>query len=127
MLGAPIAIQAAGNLFIAGMNPGVFHRRQRVRVALTGHDSAQDGLATGAHHVGDHVGQLDIHLHQRLLHVLYTARLRAQQGVALSGQGPQYAYPLVRAEGPTQQPVAHQLLQPLEVQHIALAARDMQG
>ena len=53
-------------------------RSQRMAVALAGHDGAQDALARLAGHVGNDVGQLDVHLHQRLLHVLHAARLAAQ-------------------------------------------------
>ena len=122
MLGAPTALQAGGDLVGTGLHAHVAQRGQGVSVALTGHDGAQDRLARDAGHVGDDGGQLDVHLHQRFLHVLHAARLGAQDGATLAHQGAQRAHRVARAEGSAQQAVAHQLLQPLAVQDIALAA-----
>ena len=92
-------------------------------VALPGHDGTQDLLTRLAHHVRDHVGQLNVHLHQRLLHVLDVPSLHAQQHATLAVQCSQYANLVCRAECPAQQTIAVQLLQPLAVQHIGLATR----
>ena len=83
---------------------------QRVRVALARHDGAQDLLTRLSHHVGDDVGELDVHLRERLLHVMHAARLGAQRGSALTGQRTQHAHRVARAEGTVQQPKAVQLL-----------------
>jgi len=67
----PIAQQALGDFVDAGVDAHVLHRAQRQPVAFSGHDGAQDLLARLAHNVGDDVGELDIHLRERLLHVLH--------------------------------------------------------
>ena len=64
-----------------------------------------------------------VHLRERLLQVLHVARLVAQQRVAVAPDGAQRADSVGRAKRPSQQPEAHQLLQPLAVQHVALAPR----
>jgi hypothetical protein len=72
---APVATQAAGNLLVAGANALVLQCGQDLAVAFAGDDGAQDLLSGLAHHVGNDVGQLNVHLRQRLLHVLHMARL----------------------------------------------------
>ncbi len=57
---------------------------------------------------------MDIHLRERLLHVLHMPCLAAQR-----------AYVVGRTKRAAQQAVAHELLQPLAVQHVGLAARDI--
>ena len=84
MLGAPVALQALGDLVGAGADAHVLHRAQHLAIALAGDDGAQDLLARLAHHVGDDVGELDVHLRERLLHVLHVAALAAQQHAALA-------------------------------------------
>ena len=54
------------------------------RIALPGDDGAQDPLAGFPDHIGNDVGQLQIHLRQRLLHVLYVLPLVAQQHAPLT-------------------------------------------
>ncbi len=83
---------------------------------------AKPGFASD---VGDRVAELDVHLHQRRLHVLYAARLIAQQHRALPRVGAQHAHRFARPIGAAQQTVAQQLLQPLAIQHIALTAADV--
>ena len=56
-------------------------------IALARHDRADDGLAGGAHHVAEHLSELDVHLHQCLLHALHPTGLIGQQHVALPGHG----------------------------------------
>jgi hypothetical protein len=123
VLASPVALQAGGDLVGAGLDAHVAQRSQCVPVALAGDDGTQDGLAAGAGHVGDDGGQLDVHLHQRLLHVLHRARLRAQDRRALAHQGAQRAHRVTGAERAAQQAVAHELLQPLAVEHVGLAPR----
>ena len=98
---------------------------EQIKSALARHDGAQNLLARLADYVGDDIGQLDVHLGQSLLHVLHEASLAAQQHGALAAERAQHADLIGRAEGAVQQAKAHELLQPLAVQHIALAARDV--
>jgi uncharacterized protein (UPF0303 family) len=87
--------------------------------------SVQDRLAAGAGHIRDDIGQLDVHLDQGLLHGLHAAGLGPQQRGALAGQCAQHADLVTGPEGATQQPIAHELLQPLAVEHVALAPADV--
>nr|WP_305335657.1 hypothetical protein [Hydrogenophaga sp.] len=125
VLGAPTALQALGNLVLAGADARVPELGQSQAIALTGDDGAQDRLPRLASHVGDHVDQLDVYRGQGLLYVRHEAAQAAQQHGALAAERAQHADLLGRAEGTVQQTKAHELLQPLAVQHIALAAGDV--
>ena len=70
----------------------------------------------------DHVGKLQVHLRQGLLHMLDMRGRITHQIHPLPHIGAQGAHLLGRAEGAFQQPIAVQPLQPLAVQHVALAA-----
>jgi hypothetical protein len=69
------------------------------------------------------LGQLQIHLHQRLLHALDLLGLLLDERVAMAHQSTHHAHPLLGAKRALQQPIAHQLLQPLAVEHVGLAPR----
>ena len=62
---------------------------QHGRVSLAGHDGADDAQAGRAGDVGDDVVQLQVHLRQRLLHVLDVRRGVVQQALALAQVGAQ--------------------------------------
>ena len=66
------------------MNAHVAVRGQHARITLTRHDGADDLLPGLADDVADDVGQLQVHLRERLLHMLHVAGLRAQQHRALT-------------------------------------------
>ncbi|CAE6873121.1 hypothetical protein R69658_08256 [Paraburkholderia aspalathi] len=57
--------------------------------------------------------------------MLDMARLAAQQHPALTPQRAQHAHLLGRAKRPAQQTVCHELLDPLAIQHVGLAPRDV--
>ena len=67
--------------------------------------------------------QLHVHLRHRLLQMLDMAGLIGQQHVAVAPDGTQRTDFLRRTETTAQQPITHELLQPLAVQHVALAPR----
>ena len=125
VLVAPVAEQAGGDLGLAGVDARVTVGGQRVRVALAGNNGTYDLLTRGTGHIADDVGELDVHQRHRLLHVLHRAALVAQQPGALASEGAQRAHLLGRAKRAAQQPEGEQLLQPLAVEHIGLAARDI--
>ena len=62
---------------------------QHVRVALAGHDGADDAHPGRARDVRDDVMELQVHLRQRLLHVLDVGGGVVQQPLALAQIGPQ--------------------------------------
>jgi hypothetical protein len=57
--------------------------------------------------------------------MLHVPALAAQQHFALAPQRAQHTHLLGRAKRPAEQAVGHQLLQPLAVQHVGLAPRDV--
>ncbi|OBQ32587.1 MAG: hypothetical protein AN485_21100, partial [Anabaena sp. MDT14b] len=118
---APVAGERAHDVLLAGLDAPMPVLGQDFRFTLAGHDVADDGLPGLAHHVADHLGELDVHLHQCLLHALHPAGLARQQHLALARHGADHAHVGVRPKRRAQQPVAHQLLQPLAVLHVALA------
>ena len=70
MLLAPVALQRPGDLGLAGLDAPLAMAGQLHRIAHAGHNVAHDGLPGHAHHVGQHFRELNVHLHQRLLHAL---------------------------------------------------------
>ena len=78
-------------------------------------DGADDLHPRHAGDVGDDVVQLDIHLHQRLLHVLDVRRGVVDQSFSMAQIGTQPDHCLARPEARSQKTVLMQLLQPLRV------------
>jgi len=66
-------------------------RLEKARPASLGREATPTGLAGGTHHVGQNLGQLDVHLHQRLMHALHPARLLGEQHLALTDHGAHHA------------------------------------
>lgn len=94
-------------------------------VALAGDDGAQDILAGLAYYVGNDVGELDVHLGERLLHVLHMPALATQQHAALTPQRTQSAHSIWRRERAAKQAEGHELLQPLAIEHVGFATGDI--
>jgi len=65
-----VSDQRPANSLFRRLDAQIAQRCQGHRVALTRQDGADDAHAGGASDVGDDVVQLQVHLHQRLLHVL---------------------------------------------------------
>ena len=97
------------------------NRRQTLRVALAVDDRPQDLLPGLASNVGEHRVQQDIHLGQRLLHVLHAARAVFDQPLCLAHVGTKRTDRIARTEGTPQKAVGLKLPDPLAVEHIALA------
>jgi hypothetical protein len=87
MLGSPVALQALGDIFLAGLDASVPQFGQHRAVAFPCDYGAQDLLAGLADDVGDGVSQLNVHLRECLLHVLHAPSLIAHQRRALAVQG----------------------------------------
>ena len=66
--------------------------------------------------------KLDIHLHQRLLHVLNVSCGIIDQPFAMAQVGPQSDDAIARTKAPAQQPMLMELLQPLGIVNTGLAA-----
>ena len=75
--------------------------------------------------VGDHVVQLHVHLHERLLHVLNVRGGIVDQPLAMAQVRAQTHDAVAGTEAPAQQPVLVELLQPLRIVHIRLPTGDV--
>ena len=71
------------------------------------------------------VGELEVHLEEGLLHALHVGSGALHQGLAVPQIGPQGRDRGGRSEAASEQPNAVQLLQPLAVHDIGLAAGDV--
>jgi len=98
---------------------------ERVGVGLPGNDLPQDPHAGDAGDVRDDVVQLQIHLHQRLLHVLHVRRRVLDQPLAMPQVGTERDDLGSEPEAGAEQPVRVELLNPLRVVDVRLAARDV--
>ncbi len=125
VLFAPVAGQRFRDFLRAGLDAAVAVACQRPRVTLASDDVPDNQLAAQSHHIGEHLGELDVHLHQRLLHALDPTALLDQQHVTLTRHRPQLADLGVWTKRRAQQTQAHELLQPLAVLHVALAPGDV--
>ncbi len=79
-------------------------RRQTPRVSLAAYDRPQDLLSGLAHDVGEYRVQPDVHLGQRLLHVLHTTRVVLDQPLRLAHVGAKRAHRIPGAKRAPQKP-----------------------
>lgn len=86
MFGSPMALQGLGDLIDAGTDAHVLHRGQHPAIALARDDGAQDLLSGLARDVVNDVGELGVHLRERLLHGLHMPTLAPQQHPAQTPQ-----------------------------------------
>ncbi len=75
----------------------------------------------------NHVLQLNIHPHQRLLHVLDVRGRIVQQALALAQVGPQRRQFALGPKARAHQPILMQPPQPLRIADIGLATRHVLG
>jgi hypothetical protein len=95
------------------------------RITLTSDDVAQDPETRHAGDIADHQRQLEVHLHQRLLHPMDVGRGALHQALPMAHIRPQRDNGLGGTKTPAEQPDAVELAQPLAVGHIALSPRDV--
>ena len=93
-------------------------------IGLSRDDVAQDGNARDPGDVADHMVELEVHEHHRLLHALDVGGGGFDELVAMPHQGAEGGDRGVGPDAPTQQPKGVQLLEPLAVEDVGLAARD---
>ena len=84
---------------------------------------AQDFEAGDAGDVAHDERELEVHLHQRLLHPLHVRPGALHQGLPMAHVGAQRDNALGRAKTPAQQADAVEVAEPLAVGHVALASR----
>src|SRR6516225_872568 len=83
----PIALQTLRNLFLTGLDPRIPKLSQLMRIALAYQNGLDDGLSGRSAHIAQHIGQLDIHLRQRLLHPLNMPARTLHEVIALPPVG----------------------------------------
>ena len=83
----PVSGQRGSDLLLRGMAAPITIGGQHGRISFTRNHGADDAHAGFARHVGHHVMELNVHLHQRLLHVLDMCRRVVQQPVPLPQVG----------------------------------------
>ena len=123
VLGAVVAGQRLLDCLSTGVAALVAQARQHVGVTLAGDDCADDAQAGHARDVRDDVMELQVHLCQRLLHVLDMGGRILEQPLALTQVCSQLGDLALGPEAGTQQTVFMQALQPLRVADVGLAAR----
>ena len=89
---------------------------------IAGHDRANNAHARNTSNVSDDVMKLDVHLHQRLLHMLNVGRRVFDQPLAMAQVRAQSHDTVARPKAPAHQPILVELLQPLGVVDVGLAA-----
>jgi len=87
MFGSIVACQRLDHRLPVGTHPVVTQGRQLDRVALAGHDGLDDGHAAEPGDVRKNVMNLQIHLGQRLVHMLHMRGGALDQAGAVTAQG----------------------------------------
>jgi hypothetical protein len=120
VFGAPGALQGLGNVVRIVGAVRVAQLCEVLRVALARYKGFEDGHAGRARDVTDDLGEFEVHLLQGLLHVLNMLGGRGEQHLAVTQVATQHAHLGVWTEGPGEQPVGVQALQPLAIEPISL-------
>jgi hypothetical protein len=116
----PVPLQGPRDLVFRALAPLVAVAGQGPRVAGAPDDGLEDEHPGHPGDVGHHLGQLDVHLLQGLLHVLDGPPGVGDDQLPLPQVSAKHAGRVVRPERGGQQAVAVQPLDPLAVQHIGL-------
>ena len=85
----PVPGQRGNDLRLRGMAAPITMGGQYGRISFTRNQGGDDPHPGFAGHVGHHVMELDVHLHQRLLHMLDVRRTVVQQALTLAQIGAQ--------------------------------------
>ena len=101
----PVSGQRGSDLGLRGMAAPISMGGQDGRISFTRNHGADDTHPGLARDVGHHVMELNVHLHQRLLHVLDVRRPVVQQALALAQIGAQCGQLALGSEAGAQQPI----------------------
>ena len=96
-----------------GLAPGIAQACQHLGVTLAGEDGADDAQAGGAGDVGNDVMELNVHLGQRLLHMLDVRGRVLKKTLALTHVGSQHRNLSFGSKAGPQQSKRMEPLQPL--------------
>ncbi len=118
--GAPKALQGLGHVVRIVVTVRVAPLCQALRMALAREDGFDDGHAGHASEVTDNVGELEVHLWQRLLHGLHMVGGLREEHVAVTPGAAQPAHLVSRPQGAREQPIGVQALPPRAVEPIGL-------
>src|SRR5882724_478833 len=94
----PITFETSCNLLLTGLHTRIPKCSQLMRISLAGQNRVDDCLSRHSANVRQHVGQLEIHLRQRLLDPVNMSARTLYQIIALPPVGPHGANLLRRAE-----------------------------
>src|SRR5215472_6794448 len=67
-IGLPVAFETPRNLLLTGLYPRISKLRELTGIAFTSQNGLDDRLSGRSVQIGQHIGQLNIHLRQRLLY-----------------------------------------------------------
>ncbi len=124
---AVIADQRLTDCLRGGVAASVAMGGEHRRVALPGHEGADDGHAGRPCYVRHHVMELQVHLRQSFLHVLDVRARIVQQPFTLTQVAPQDGNLALQPETGPEQPILMQPLQPLGITDVGLASRHVLG
>lgn len=126
MFRPPVAPQRRFHFFHrAAFNPRIAQLHQLLRVSFPSQDGVHDPQPRVAIQIAHHMMQQNVHLLQRLLHVLDLFGSRVDQIAAMAHIAADLADAILRAERPVEQTKRVQLLDPLAILQVRLAARHM--
>ena len=115
VFGSVVPSESRRDLLSRGLASGVAVAGQVLGVRLSLHDVAQDPLPGSPGDVREHDVQLQVHLHQCLLHAVDRGRSALDERFTVPEVGPQGGDLRGRTEAAPEQPDAVKLLQPLAV------------
>ncbi|MBM3226800.1 MAG: hypothetical protein FJZ47_23800 [Candidatus Tectomicrobia bacterium] len=120
VFGAPGALQRLGDVVLRVVAVRVAQLRQRHRIAFASDDGFEDGHAGHPRDLTDDLGELEIHLFSGLVQMLNMVGGVGAQHLAVAQVPAEHAHLIVRTEGPGEQPVSVQALEPFTVEPIGL-------
>ena len=123
VLGTVVTDERLADGVLGGVAPAVAERGQLIGRVVARHDGSDDAHPGEPGSVRDHVVQLHVHLHERLLHVLNVCGGVVDQPLAMAQVRAQTHAFVAGTEAPAQLAMLVELLQPLA--HIRLAAGDV--
>lgn len=115
-------MQSFGDSRLAVFALRIAQESQFVGITLALQNRGDNTLAGHASDIGDHLGQLDIHLFESLLHVLRVTGRITNLHLSLPMIGTQSHDRIRRPERRLQQTIRVQSLDPLNVEHVSLGA-----
>jgi hypothetical protein len=120
-----MSVEGAGDGGEVVLATAVTQGGELVGIALAGEEGADDAQASDADDVGDDEVELEVHLLQAFMDVLDVLSAGAEEHGALAEETPQQDDIGGRAEGAVEQAEGVELLDPLTVEDVGLAAGDM--